>query len=54
MVRVAAQHRHMEIIGIDIDRLVYTNQKLLTQLPDGQTKFDLIQECINKNPLPGS
>ncbi len=49
MVRVAAQQRYMKIIGIDVDRLVYTNQKLLTQLPDDQTKLDLIQECINKN-----
>jgi len=49
MVQVAAQLRGMTTIGLDIGRLVYTNQKLLTRLPDDQTKFDLIQECINKN-----
>ncbi|MFZ2633921.1 MAG: hypothetical protein WA081_02615 [Desulfosalsimonadaceae bacterium] len=49
MVQVAAQLKCMRTIGIEIDRLVYTNQKLLAQLPDDQAKFDLIQECINKN-----
>jgi len=48
-VRVAAQYRALVEKGIDLSRLSYTHQRYLTRLPSGETKYDLISECIAEN-----
>ena len=48
-VRVASQYRDLAKRGIDLSRLSYTHQRYLTMLPSGETKYNLISECIAEN-----
>lgn len=46
MVRIAAQARVFQCVGVDITVLTYTHQRYLTQLPHSEAKLDLTMECI--------
>ncbi|MDO9263867.1 MAG: hypothetical protein Q7U02_07865 [Desulfosalsimonadaceae bacterium] len=46
MVRIAAQARVFQFIGVDITVLTYTHQRYLTQLPHSEAKLDLAMESI--------
>ena len=52
MVRIAAQARLFQSIGVNITGLNYTQQRYLAQLPQSETKLDLVMECMNTD-MPG-
>jgi hypothetical protein len=48
MVRVAAQVRMFQSIGIDISVFNYTHQRYLAQLSHSEAKLGLVMECLNE------
>ncbi|RJP94111.1 MAG: hypothetical protein C4518_04060 [Desulfobacteraceae bacterium] len=49
MVRVAAQERYFQGIGLDAGRLHYTHKLLLTRLPNDGAKSELAFDCMREN-----
>jgi hypothetical protein len=48
MVRVAAQERYFQSIGLDAGALHYTHKLLLTRLPNDGAKAELVVDCIRE------
>jgi hypothetical protein len=48
MVRVAAQERYFQGIGLDAGTLHYTHKLLLTRLPNDGAKSELTVDCIRE------
>ena len=54
MVRMAFQEKELIDMGVDTSLLLISHKRYLTQVPNGQAKYDLVMGCIRKGGRPGS
>ncbi|MFZ2633669.1 MAG: hypothetical protein WA081_11115 [Desulfosalsimonadaceae bacterium] len=48
MVRMAFQEKELIEMGVDTSMLLISHKRYLTQVPNGQAKYDLVMECIRE------